>query len=355
MRLGIVGTGRMASEVARAATHVPGLEVSAVLSRSADRAREFCDRFAPKAQAEQDMDAFLRAVDAVYVATPPDSHASCLNGAISRKVPVLCEKPLAPSASACRDVLSRAQGEGVLVMEAIWTLALPAYRALRDLVREKGGLGVGTQLFFDFSMPLIAAEDAHYFSPRQGGVLLDRAVYGYAAAISVNGPVRHQQAHVTRRADGLDTSADLRLTHEEGGTSFITLSFDRLGPNRLDVATGQGLAGVGPGSLACEVLSWKAADRSAPIAGHGEGGGLKARLRSMSLLRAIKARAPAGGRFMGYGASRFCPILIEFMRAVESGKAESDLVPHALSQSIADLTQAARQVAECTGGDGALE
>lgn len=343
MRLGIVGTGGMAAEMARAARHVPGLTVSAVLSRRVAGARTFCDTHAPGARATEDLSDALGGIDALYIATPPGIHASYLRATIAAGVPVMCEKPLTLSSADCAEILGKARADGVLVMEAIWTLALPAYQALRDLVRERAG-GAGGQLFFDFSMPLIASEDAHYFNPGQGGVLLDRAVYGYAAAIAINGAVQSQEVHVTRRADGLDTSADLRLTHEGGGASFITLSFDRLGPNRLDVALPEGLASLAPGSLLPEILSWKAADLSGGA--QGARAGLKSRLKALPMLRALKARAPARGAFLGYGATCYVPILTEFKAAVEAGRSESALVPHALSQSIAALTEAARGTAD---------
>lgn len=338
-RLGIVGTGAMASEMARASAALSDVRVAAVLSRTNERARTFCDMHAQGAESCSDLAAFLERVDAIYVATPAAHHGHYVDAAIDAGKSVLCEKPLTGSTGETERLLAKARAQGVLVMEAIWTLALPAYRALKSQV-EASGQAV---LQFDFSYPLNAGEGSHYFDPEAGGVLLDRAVYGYAAAIDLLGDVAHQSAFVTRNTDGLDISAELRLEHASGARSFITLAFDRIGPNALHVSTARGLLSLGPSSLAAETLAHKPYPHVA-LAGDGlSRPGLKDRLKALPLLRRLRYRMPERRQVFSYGVSSYAPVLQAFLTARSQNRPESAIVPHTLSEEIARLTEAARQ------------
>ena len=190
------------------------------------------------------------------------------------------------------------------------------------------------------SSPLSAPKGAHYFSLDAGGVLLDRAVYGYAAALRLLGPVASQTVFIDRDASGLDRSAEMRLAHETGGRSVLTLSFDRLGSNRLDVATEAGYGSLMP-SLGAEALQWK------PHKGGftpGASGGFKDRLKARPVMRRINRHLQQHRwRFLSYGASLYAPILQEFHDTFEKGGRDSEIAPLALSREIAALTDEARR------------
>lgn len=323
----------MAGLMAQAARHVPGLEVASVLSRSAARARDFAAGIG--AVGTDDADLFHAQIDAVYIATEAAHHEAAITAALAARTPVLCEKPLTPSAETTARLLDLSATTGVALMEGIWTLCLPAYRAVMDTIPERP-----CRLTFDFSHPLPDGAGAHYTDPATGGVLLDRAVYGLAPAISLLGPVASQTAKVHRDTRGCDRSAELLLTHERGGVSVITISFDHLGANRLDLAGPASTFMLGPPSLAAERLL-RARTLTGPATSGGSG--LKDRLKSAPVLRRIKqsldaVRVPS----LGYGRSQYAPMLAEFYRLVGSGQLETPLVPHDLSREIARLVAEAR-------------
>ena len=97
MRLGVIGTGHMAREMAAAADAVTGIKIASVLSREADKARQFAVSFAPGAVDFSEIEPFLDSIDAVYVATPPGAHMASVSAALEAGRPVLCEKPLTVS------------------------------------------------------------------------------------------------------------------------------------------------------------------------------------------------------------------------------------------------------------------
>lgn len=338
VRLGFVGTGAMAAQMACAAGLLQGVQVAAVLSRNGDRASSFCAAHAKAAKAVTQPTTFFEAVDAVYIATPLAHHKQYVQAAIDAGKSVLCEKPLTGSAQDTEHLLSQARSQGVLVMEAIWTLALPAYLALKSKVK------VSDQVFlqFDFSYPLNARKGSHYFDQETGGVLLDRSVYGYAVAVDLLGPVVEQSVFLTRNTDGLDVSAEVLLKHETGARSLITLAFDRLGPNTLHVSTEHGLFSLGHGSLAAESLAHKPYPQLARLVDGPISPGLKDRLKSLSILRTLREHLPARRQVFSYGASSYAPILQEFLTALDQGRTQSAIVPHSLSQEVSQLTATAR-------------
>lgn len=340
LRFGIVGTGHMAAEMAWAAVCVPDLQLTAVLSRESSRASEFCASFAPGALACSQTENFLAAVDAIYIAVPPGYRESLIKTVIARGKPVLCEKPFALTVDSAETLIALAAVENVLLMEAIWTLALPAYQALQQKF-DAPLKPTGAHLSFDFSVPLDQPREPKKFNPMSLGVLLDRGVYGYAAALSVMGPAKSQTSFVTQNKDGVDTSAETRLVHESENTSIITVSFDRMGSNALNVATEKGLATLGPTALSAERLYWRPRPQPAAPSSGSMRPSLRSRLKSMSAVRGLYDLLPSKGQTFSFGSSQYVPVLREFSNAIRRGDLESPVVPHALTQSIAALTEGA--------------
>ncbi len=316
-----------------AAQGLPGVEIVAVFSRNLERAQGFTAQHIPMAVPLDSMDTLVNTVDAVYVATSPDRHLQIIEGCCSAGLSVLCEKPLTPNLADTERALSAASQAGVVLVEALWTLALPAFRATRQQL-EKTRHQKPPRLYFDFSYPIGSDAPAHLLDPEYGGVLLDRAVYGYAAAIDLFGPVVSQRVNVARDKTGLDRNAELQLFHADGKRSLITISFDLYGSNRLDVAMDAGLLTLGPPALAAERTHYQPyfANAQGSTAKHG----LMQRLKSRPELRSLKLRwdLQRGERY-SYRKSPYIHILEHFTDLVAHGRKFSPMIPPTLSRDIA--------------------
>lgn len=342
LSIGIVGTGWMAGTLATLIGQTEGARIGAVLSGSAARAAEFAARHdAPSSGA--DLAGFLEtAPDAVYVASANAAHFETVKACLEARIPVLVEKPMTTSAAQTAELVALARARGTLLVENLWTLALPAHRKLHDLILG-GDLGEVRQISFDFSTPLTAEGFPAVFDPAQGGVLLDRAVYGLAPALDLLGPVTRQQADVIRDPDGLETSATLQLSHHDGGQSLISLSITSSGANALEMGGPRGHARLAP-SLGGE---WVEVQHTAPVGprpvpGGGGLGRIRAAARATPAVRRIAMR-PGGTRsFHPYGADPYQPMLTHFLDRVRSGATESDIAPLALSERIMELIDQAR-------------
>src|SRR6266404_4507100 len=135
IRWGIIGTGRIAHELADALRRLPGAELFSVGSRSAETAGRFADEFGiPRPYGSYHALVNDPQVDLIYVATPHSCHADNTRLALNAGKPVLCEKPFTINAVEAREVIALARARKLFVMEAMWTRCFPLMTKLRALL-----------------------------------------------------------------------------------------------------------------------------------------------------------------------------------------------------------------------------
>jgi predicted dehydrogenase len=155
----VVGTGFGCLTHVRA-LRAAGIEVMALvgqdLSRTAERARRFDVPHAFTSLAEA---LALPGVDAVTVATPPDTHADLVLQAIGAGKHVICEKPFARDAIEARKLLEAAEAAGIVHLvgtEFRWATA----QALTARVVAGGAIGEPKLATFLLHIPLLADPSA---------------------------------------------------------------------------------------------------------------------------------------------------------------------------------------------------
>ena len=79
-------------------------------------------------------------VDAVYVATPPDSHREYVIRAAQAGKPVYVEKPMARTALECEDMISACEKAGVDLFVAYYRRAMPRFALVKELL-DGGRIG----------------------------------------------------------------------------------------------------------------------------------------------------------------------------------------------------------------------
>ncbi|MCO1339262.1 inositol 2-dehydrogenase [Kocuria polaris] len=107
INVGIIGAGAMGADHARLLVkYVPGARVARVADLDAERAGRLAAELG--ATSTQDAGALIAdpAVDAVVVASHDSTHADLILACLAAGKPVLCEKPLAPTADDCRRVVA---------------------------------------------------------------------------------------------------------------------------------------------------------------------------------------------------------------------------------------------------------
>jgi myo-inositol 2-dehydrogenase/D-chiro-inositol 1-dehydrogenase len=143
VRVGIIGVGVMGADHARVlASHVSGAVLQAVHDADAARAKAVADETGARSVAA-DAFALVRDpnVDAVLVASPDATHKALTLACLEARKPVLCEKPLAPTAAECREVLAAESKLGRRLVQVGYMRRFdPAYVEMKSRLRS-GGLG----------------------------------------------------------------------------------------------------------------------------------------------------------------------------------------------------------------------
>ena len=132
VRWGVIGPGRAAARFAQGLNGVPGATLAAVWGRNQERSLEFAQRFSVQSVCETLPELLASSVDAVYVATHPDTHAELCIDALRSGKHVLCEKPAALNVRQLDEVLAAARHYDRLFMEAMKPPFFPLYRRLRE-------------------------------------------------------------------------------------------------------------------------------------------------------------------------------------------------------------------------------
>ncbi len=142
VRWGIIGAGSVTeNKSGPGLAKAEGSALVAVMRRDAAAAADYALRHGvPRHYADADALIHDDEVDAVYVATPPDSHADYAIRVAQAGKPVYVEKPMARTAAEC-DAMIRAGAEaGVPVFVAYYRRAMPRFELVHRLL-DDGAIG----------------------------------------------------------------------------------------------------------------------------------------------------------------------------------------------------------------------
>ncbi len=152
IRWGIIGVGDVTEMKSGPAFYKSEhSELVAVMRRNPERVKDYAKRHnVPKWYT----DAFElindKNVDAVYIATPPDTHANYAIELMKAGKPVYVEKPMARNFSECEEMLQVSEKTGMPIWVAYYRRALPAFLKTKNLI-ETGAIGkpliVSVQLY----------------------------------------------------------------------------------------------------------------------------------------------------------------------------------------------------------------
>jgi len=247
IRWAIAGPGRMAEHVCPDFQHVPGAMVTAVGSRSLERAEAFAARF-PGAKAFGSYQELFNCpdVDVVYVATPNAQHKALALAAIEAGKAVLVEKSFTATATGTREVVAAARAKGVFAMEGMWTRFQPVIRSLHEVV-ESGQIGELIAVQGDLSAGRTFNPSDRLFDPGLGGgALLDVGVYVLSFAQDMLGSPREVWARGNLYPNGTDSDSSFYLSYGEGRSASLSCSLRYEGPGRMVVIGERGWIEVTP-------------------------------------------------------------------------------------------------------------
>jgi predicted dehydrogenase len=204
-RWGIISPGRIARKFAASLPFSEKGSLHAVYSREKAKAEIFGAEFG-NAKAFDDINEFLKAgqIDAAYISSPHPFHFEQTLNCLSHGVPVLCEKPMTVSRNLTSTLIERSQRENCFLMEGMWTVFLPHFQKMLQLVKE-GEIGDLIHIQADFGYKADFNPENRQFNPDLGGgAVLDIGIYPLALVCKLLGQIESIQCTGTRANTGVD-------------------------------------------------------------------------------------------------------------------------------------------------------
>ncbi len=142
IRWGFIGCGEVTEKKSGPAfAKANGSAIHAVMSRDADKARSYAERHGIGKWYTDAMELIEDPqVDAVYIATPPSSHATYAIMAMNAGKPVYIEKPMAQSYEECLRINRVSREKNVPCFVAYYRRYLPYFQKVKELTSQIGNL-----------------------------------------------------------------------------------------------------------------------------------------------------------------------------------------------------------------------
>lgn len=235
LRWGIIGCGNVTEKKSGPAfNQVEGSTLRAVMRRDLNLVQDYADRHHVP-QWTNNADSLINndEVDAIYIATPPGSHAQYAIKAMHAGKPVYVEKPMAATYKQCQDMLQVSKETGVPIFVAYYRRSLPGFLKVKELLENDI---IGQVLYVNMRLTRPATSEEAVSNPWRlqidqagGGIFYDLASHQLDYLDYLFGPVTLAKGIVANRSglyDVEDTiSASLQFESgvvANGIWSFVT-------------------------------------------------------------------------------------------------------------------------------------
>ena len=202
LRVGIAGCGRIANRFVPEASFVSGIEIRGAYDKEPSRSQAFAERH-NLTTAYSTFSQMTDDVEAVYIATPHESHYSLIKEALTAGKHVLCETPMVLNGKEAEELFSLAKEKEVVLMEANKTAFCPAFNHLMAMIKS-GAIGEVVDVEASLSK-LLADKSLREFDKRQsGGSMYELASYPLLPIIKLLGTEYNTISISSRMENGVD-------------------------------------------------------------------------------------------------------------------------------------------------------
>ena len=218
LKWGIIGCGRIAHRFVQGLREVHDTGLVSVWSRRAETVNSFVEHYGGTA-CESVEALLLSDIDAVYIATLPDSHALYSILALNAGKHVLCEKPAATNLAILNEVLEVAREKNLLVMEGMKPPFFPLYSKLKEYLLTDP-IGPAGYVRAGSSVADISRDHPNFSYELIGGSLMQIGIYEAFLAIDWLGATKEVQALGRFGETGIDMFSIFQTAHENGYGQF---------------------------------------------------------------------------------------------------------------------------------------
>ena len=235
-RLGIIGSGRIASRFIPESTYVSGVQIVSVLNPNHEEAASFAQKFDLQ-EYHTDFNNFIQGVDAVYIASPHLTHYHYIKNSLLADKHVLCEIPFVLSGVEARELYALAEERNLVLLEASKTAHCPAFNHLVTLVKS-GVIGDVVDVRASLSK-LVTGALRELDADQAGGSMTELSPFPLLAIIKLLGRDYTDLHFHSKMKDGVDIFTKGVINYP-GAVSTITLGLGVKTEGNLVVSGTQG-------------------------------------------------------------------------------------------------------------------
>ncbi len=231
MRLGIIGTGRIAFRCVEDCKYLmtQGMGIELVIYNPHMSSAESFAKAHGVDEYTDNWDRFIDIIDAGYVGSPHQTHVMYTKKLLLERKHVLCEKPMAFSKKDALELYDIAKANDVILMEAMKTAFSPGFIALCEMARS-GKIGTITDVEAAFTR-LTPVNCREYLDAQYGGSFTEFASYPLLPVLRLLGT----------------EYSDIRFHSviEENGVDSYTKAYISYGEKTATCKTGLGIKSEG--------------------------------------------------------------------------------------------------------------
>lgn len=210
LKIGIIGTNFISDNFCDAAKLVPGVCLHTVYSRGRETGVFFAQKHAIPHVYNSYEDFLSSDIDAVYVASPNFVHCEQTVRALEHGKHVLCEKIMGVNEQEVRSMISCAQENGLVLLEAMRPDFDPVYDIIEETLPHLGCLRRVSFEYCQYSSRYDSFRNGiiqNAFNPQLGNAaLLDIGVYCIHSLVRLFGMPERVTAFSTKLSNGFDAS-----------------------------------------------------------------------------------------------------------------------------------------------------
>ena len=220
IRFGMIGTGKIAQKFWQANRYGKDFELTAVYSRTLERAREFGFQKG-RLQYFDDLEAFANSdcIDAVYVASPNCCHHDQVMTLLKAGKHVLCEKPMASNLKEAEEMFSEAEKQNLILLEGMRSIYAPSFEKMLPYMESLGKIRRATLQYCQYSSRYDTYKRGiieNAFKPElSNGALMDIGVYVVACMIRLFGAPVSIKASGIKLSNGVDGAGTILMEYPD--------------------------------------------------------------------------------------------------------------------------------------------
>lgn len=307
MNFGIIGTNFISDNFMQQANTVEGFKAIAVCSGRKENAVKFAEKYNIPVVCDSLEDLLAREdVEAVYVATPNLMHKPMALQCLKAKKPCIVEKPFGCNIDEVKEILACSEVNQTYVHDAMVPLYSERLQKLKEEIKKIGKIRQVTLVMGKYSSrydAYLRGENPTTFRKELcNGSIMDLGIYPICLAVALWGKPKNIYAAGTMLETGVDAAGTCVLDYEEFQVNVLHSKVTNT-------------------KITSEIL--------------GEKGLVQ--IKIVAVVNGIKRIMYNGEETEEvhtdiYGT--FAEQVTDFIKTVEAGKMESELVPHQLSLDI---------------------